>query len=129
MNNKKRLLISLCCALVASSATVGFTSCENLFKPIGDSSSASSSSSSSSVLEEMFEGTGDYYTQSSDGVEYNLTLSDGNVTMTLGGAALKGTYSYANKTLTMTFGADGTATATLANDVLTVQYKEIVRLH
>ena len=119
MNNKKRLLISLCCALVASSATVGFTSCESLFQPIDNSSSASSSSS---VLEERFEGTGDYYTQSSDGVEYNLTLSDGNVTMTLGGAALTGTYSYANKTLTMTFGDGSTATATLANEVLTVQY-------
>jgi len=116
MKNKKRLLISLCCALMVSTAAAGFASCNK------DKGSNDDSSSTSSVVEEVFEGTGEYYTQSSDGVEYNLTLTDGNVTMTLGGATLSGTYSYANKTLTMTFSDGSTATATLTDGVLTVAY-------
>lgn len=123
MKNKKRLLLSLCCALMASTAAMGLASCKDRG---GDASGIDedSSVSTSSPIEEVFEGTGDYYTQSSDGVEYNLTVSDDKkVTLVLGGAALDGTYTYSNGTLKMTFSDSTTATATWVDGVLTLSYK------
>ncbi len=116
MNKKKRFLMSLCCALVVS-ASAGFAACD-------DSDKKKPQSGNNGVVDEVFEGTGEYYATASDGTEYNLSLANGVAVMTLGGSSLNGTYTYSKGTLTIKFTDGTTATATLSEDVLTVVYND-----
>ena len=121
MKNKKRLLLSLCCALMLSTASMGLAACGD----DGDSSSLSSDSTSSSDVLETFDG-GEYYAggtgEAASGANTLSISSDGNVTLKIGAQTLTGTYTYKNNSFTMTFSDSSTATAIVSDGTIMLAY-------
>ena len=121
MKNKKRLLLSLCCALMVSTASMGFAACG-----FGDNSSSSSSDAASSSDEwEAFEG-GEYYAGGTDeaatGADTLSITDDGNVTLKIGAKTLTGTYTYKNNSFTLKFSDSSTATAIVSGGTIMLAY-------
>ncbi len=122
MKNKKRLLLSLCCALMISTVPMGLAACnKNKDK---DKESSSESTSTSDVLE-TFDG-GEYYAGGTDeaasGANTLSVGSDGSVTLKIGEQTLTGTYTYKNNSFTMTFTDKSTATAIVSGGTITLAY-------
>ena len=122
MKNKKRLLLSLCCALMISSVPMGLAACNK--DKDKDKNSSSESTSSSEVLE-TFDG-GEYYAGGTDeaasGANTLSVGSDGTVTLKIGEQTLTGTYTYKNNSFTMTFTDSTTATAIVSGGTITLAY-------
>ena len=112
-NKKKRLVLSLCCALVASTFPVGAAAC---FGPGEDSSS------STSAPVETFKG--EYYATANDGADmYTLTFNAGQITLTKNEDDLKGTFtSSSNEKFTITFEDGTTAQATMEEDTIVFKH-------
>ncbi len=120
MKNKKRLLLSLCCALMVSTVSMGFAACGG-----DDSSSSSSDAASSSDAWEAFEG-GEYYAGGTDeaatGADTLSITDDGNVTLKIGAQTLTGTYTYKNNSFTLKFSDSSTATAIVSGGTIMLAY-------
>ena len=121
MKNKKRLLASLCCALMISAVPLGATSCNVL------NSLFPSSESSSTGAPEVFEG-GQYYNggtgAAAEGAN-TLTLTEGGlISLTMDGELKEGTYTFQANKFAITFNDETTATAEL-KDVLSSKLQDL----
>lgn len=122
MKNKKRLLLSLCCALMVSTIPAGLASCNILG---GGKDSSSSDSASASDVVETFEG-GEYYAggtnEAASGANALSIGADGSITLKVDGNELTGTYTYKNNSFSITFSDSTTATAIVSGDAIVLAY-------
>ena len=116
--NKKRLLLGLCCALVASTFPVGFSAC---FMSGGDSSS----SSTSEMQTEKYEGSFYADKEGGEGI-YELSFTeDGKITYAVDGSEKVGTFVKAEKNFLIAFSDGTTASAELVNKNIAFTYGEL----
>ena len=111
MKNKKALLLFMCTVMMISGLTAA--GCKD--------KDSSSESNSTSIELEVFEGLGQYYCDTAN-VAYGLSLSENSFALTIGADEKSGSYSYDGEKLTLTFADGTTATATVKDLVLTLNY-------
>lgn len=116
--NKKRLLLGLCCALVASTFPVGFSAC---FTSGGDSSN----SSTSEMQTEKYEGSFYADKEGGEGIYELAFTEDGVITYSEGGNKKIGTFVKADKEFLIAFNDGTTASAELVNKNILFTYGDL----